>query len=126
MLAWFCARRQEQHYPVILNTTESFRPLVILVAGNFRPGPLSPPSQLGHGSLPIYRYTLKIMLKDHTILEKLKLMFLLVPEYEPCHEKINILNMRKERRSLASQFSAFVFAIWIVQFLYFLTPKFPA
>ena len=36
-----------------------------------------------------------------------------------------ILHMRKQRSKLASQYIAFIFAIWTVPFLYFLKPKFP-
>ena len=54
--------------------------------------------------------------------------------YEPCHEKNVFLHMRKQRRRSASRsfavtaklISAFVFATWIVQSLYFLSTKFQA
>ena len=46
--------------------------------------------------------------------------------YEPPHEKPNVLHMRKQRRRSASRISAFVFATWIVQLLFFLDPKFQA
>ena len=46
------------------------------------------------------------------------------PQNEPCHEKTGFLQMRKQRRRSAS--SAFVFAIRIVQFLYYVNPKFQA
>ena len=44
---------------------------------------------------------------------------------EPPHKKTSILHMRKQRRRTAKLISAFVFATRIVQFLYFLNPKFP-
>ena len=52
--------------------------------------------------------------------------------FEPCHEKTNNLHMRNKRHRSASfavtakLISAFVFATQIVQFLYFLNPKFQA
>ena len=47
--------------------------------------------------------------------------------YEPHHEKTGFLHMRKQRhRSAAQSISAFVFAIQIVQFLYYQKPKFQA
>ena len=49
---------------------------------------------------------------------------------EPPHGKTNNLHMRKQRRRSASRFakliSAFVFATRIVQFLFYLNPKFQA
>ena len=54
---------------------------------------------------------------------------------EPLHEKTNILHVRKQRRRSASQkfavltaklISTFGFATQIIQFHYFLNPKFPA
>ena len=51
---------------------------------------------------------------------------------ESGREKTGFLHMRKQRRRSASRLlsakliSAFVFAILIVQFLYYLNPKFPA
>ena len=50
---------------------------------------------------------------------------------EPHHEKTGFLPMQKQRRRSASQLtakliSAFVFATRIVQFLFFLNPKFQA
>ena len=46
---------------------------------------------------------------------------------EPCYEKNGFLYMRKKRRRSAAQLiSAFVFATWIVQSLYFLNQKFQA
>ena len=45
--------------------------------------------------------------------------------YEPRCEKTGFLHMRKQRRTSAAQLiSAFVFAIRIVQSLYYLNPKF--
>ena len=51
--------------------------------------------------------------------------------YEPPHGKTNNLHMRKQRRRSASRLtakliSAFVFATRIVQFLFYLNPKFQA
>ena len=48
--------------------------------------------------------------------------------YEPPHGKTNNLHMRKQRRRSASRklISAFVFATRIVQFLFYLNPKFQA
>ena len=46
---------------------------------------------------------------------------------EPRYEKTDFLHMRKQRRKSASRsISAFVFATWIVKFLYFLNAKFQA
>ena len=45
---------------------------------------------------------------------------------EQRHEKTNILHMRKQRCRTAQLISPFVFAIWLVQFLYYLYPKFQA
>ena len=48
--------------------------------------------------------------------------------FEPPHGKTNNLHRRKQRRRsgyTAKLISAFVFATRIVQFLYFLNPKFP-
>ena len=47
---------------------------------------------------------------------------------EPRHGKTNNLHRQKTKTqiSFAVLISAFVFATWIVQFLYFLNPKFPA
>ena len=48
---------------------------------------------------------------------------------EPSHEKIKYLHMRNQRRRSVTAkliISAFVCATWIVQFLYFLNPKFAA
>ena len=46
---------------------------------------------------------------------------------EPPHGKTNNLHMRKQRRRSASRLiSAFVFATRIVQFLFYLNPKFQA
>ena len=45
---------------------------------------------------------------------------------EPPHGKTNNLHMRKQRRRTAKLISAFVFATRIVQFLFFLNPKFQA
>ena len=46
--------------------------------------------------------------------------------FEPPHKKTNNLHVRKQRRrSAAKLISAFVVATRIVQFLYFLNPKFP-
>ena len=45
---------------------------------------------------------------------------------EPRREKTGFLHMRKQRRRSASLISAFVFAIWIVESLYYLNPKFQA
>ena len=51
--------------------------------------------------------------------------------YEPLHEKTNDLDMGKTKTQIsfavtAKLICAFVFATWIVQYLYFLNPKFPA
>ena len=49
--------------------------------------------------------------------------------YEPCFEKTGFLHMRKQSRSravTAQLIRAFVFAIWIIQSLYFPYPKFRA
>ena len=47
--------------------------------------------------------------------------------FKLCDEKTNILDMGKQRRRSSSQLnSAFVFTTCIVQFLYFLNPKFQA
>ena len=50
--------------------------------------------------------------------------------YEPPHGKTNKLHLRKQRRRSASRsaklISAFVFATRIVQFLFYLNPKFQA
>ena len=50
--------------------------------------------------------------------------------YELCHEKINVLHMQnkdaEELHGNRKLISAFVFATWIVQSLYFLNPKFQA
>ena len=46
--------------------------------------------------------------------------------FEPRHEKTRFLPMRKQKRRSALQFVAFVFATHIVQFLYFLNPRFLA
>ena len=52
------------------------------------------------------------------------------PSNEPPHGKTNNLHRRKQRRRSASLtaklISAFVFATWIVQFLYFLNPNCPS
>ena len=52
---------------------------------------------------------------------------------EPVREKTNNLHGRKQRRRSASSFavtakliSAFVFTTWIVQYLFYLNPKFQA
>ena len=50
---------------------------------------------------------------------------------EPRHEKTNILHKQKQKAQISfavtvKLISAFVFATWIVQFLYFPNPKFPA
>ena len=46
---------------------------------------------------------------------------------EPRYEKTSFLHMRKQRRRSAAQLiSAFVFATWIVQSLFYLNPKFQA
>ena len=53
----------------------------------------------------------------------------MILSFEPPHEKTNNLHMPKLRRRsavTAKLISAFVFATRIVQFLYFLNPKFPA
>ena len=48
-------------------------------------------------------------------------------QYEPRCEKTGFLHMRKQRRrSAARLISAFVFAILIVQSIYYLNPVFPA
>ena len=49
---------------------------------------------------------------------------------EPRYEKIGFLHMQKTKTQIsfavtAKLISAFVFATWIVQCLYFLNPKFP-
>ena len=44
--------------------------------------------------------------------------------YEPHCEKTEFLPMRKQRCRTAKLISAFVFATWIVQFLFLLNPKF--
>ena len=48
--------------------------------------------------------------------------------FEPPHGKTNNLHMRKQRRRsvTAKLISAFVFATWIVQSLFYLYPKFQA
>ena len=54
-------------------------------------------------------------------LEKLKI--------KPTHEKTNSLHMRKTKTQISfavTLISTFVFPTWIVQFIYFLNPKFPA
>ena len=52
---------------------------------------------------------------------------LIVCLYEPHREKTGFLPMRKQRRRSAAQLiSAFVFTSQIVQFLFFLNPKFQA
>ena len=52
---------------------------------------------------------------------------LLVPKvYKSYREKTGFLPMRKQRRRTAKLISAFVFANRIVQFLFFLYPKFQA
>ena len=47
--------------------------------------------------------------------------------FEPPHGKTNNLHWRKQRRRsvTAKLISAFVFATWIMQFLFYLNPKFP-
>ena len=50
-------------------------------------------------------------------------------KYEPCHGKTGFLHMRKTKAQIsfvvtAKLISAFVFATWTVQSLYFLNPKF--
>ena len=56
---------------------------------------------------------------------------ILTAKVEPLHGKTNNLHRQKQRHRSASQvtaklINAFVFATQIVQFLYFLNPKFPA
>ena len=46
--------------------------------------------------------------------------------FEPQHGKTNTLHRRKQRRRSAKLISAFVFAIRLVQFLFFLNPNCPA
>ena len=46
--------------------------------------------------------------------------------YEPRREKTGFLHMRKQRQRSAKLISAFLFAIRIVQFLYYLNRKFQA
>ena len=71
--------------------------------------------------------TLKISRKiDQTVLEK-KIFKVFLP-YEPRHEKNNVLHMRKTNPQISFSvteklISAFVFATWIVQYLFFLNPK---
>ena len=50
-----------------------------------------------------------------------------ISPFEPSYEKTGFLHMRKQRRrSTAQLISAFVFATWIVQSLFYLNPKFQA
>ena len=46
--------------------------------------------------------------------------------YGPRHEKTGFLHMRKQRRRSRKLISAFVFTTRIVQFLFYLNPKFQA
>ena len=47
--------------------------------------------------------------------------------YEPCHEKTRFVHMRKQAQIITAKLiSTFVFTIQVVQFLFFLYPKFHA
>ena len=63
--------------------------------------------------------------RDFTSCAKAARCFTSTP-YEPPHGKTNNLHRRKQRRRSASRLGAFVFATRIVQFLFFLKPKFQA
>ena len=91
----------------------------------------------GHAMLPFLGQGLNSGLEDvcllldcldqekGTVQNKQKIInniFIIHIEYKPCHEKNEIVPMRKQR--CRSVISAFVFAIQIVQFLFFLIVQF--
>ena len=74
-----------------------------------------------------YMYSLVSLICTNTIRQKGQhIGFMCVRPDEPHREKTGLLPMRKQRRRSAKLISAFVFATRIVQFIFYLNPKFQA